>query len=170
MNRATGRREGGLIGLTSNQTAYVYGKRDETGVLVQRGAVQQLQDLDPAYFNRKRRDARFDRTVSKAIREGKRLSQADVDRITGAYKDRLLGYRGEVIARTETLAALQAGKMEAARQLVDSGKVLPSQVKKVWRATGDSRTRDTHLALNLSLIHISEPTRRTERSRMPSSA
>ena len=111
MNRATGRREGGLIGLTSNQTAYVYGKRDETGVLVQRGAVQQLQDLDPAYFNRKRRDARFDRTVSKAIREGKRLSQADVDRITGAYKDRLLGYRGEVIARTETLAALQAGKM-----------------------------------------------------------
>jgi hypothetical protein len=145
LNRATGRRDGGLIGLTSAQTDAVIRARSE------------LDNLDGNYFTRKRRNATFDRTVSKAIREGKRLSQADVDRITGAYKDRLLAYRGEVIARTETLAALQAGKMEAARQLIESGKVRADQVTKVWRSTGDIRTRDTHMALNGQEARLETP-------------
>lgn len=144
INRATGKREGGIIGLTSGQTDAVIRARSE------------LQNLDGAYFRRKRRDARYDGIIARAIKAGKPLSQADIDRIAGRYKDRLLAYRGEVVARTEALAALQAGKMEAARQLVDSGKVLPSQVKKVWRATGDSRTRDTHLALNGQEVGLEE--------------
>ena len=35
---------------------------------------------------------------------------------------------------------------------------------------GKSTLINTLIGINLSLIHISEPTRRTERSRMPSSA
>lgn len=76
------------------------------------------------------------------------MGRADVDAITGRYKDRLLQLRGETIARTETLASLNAGKEEGIRQLIDSGKVQRSAVKKVWRATGDDRTRDSHMALN----------------------
>jgi uncharacterized protein with gpF-like domain len=77
-----------------------------------------------------------------------------VDRITGRYKDRLLEYRGDVIARTETLAALQAGKQEAFEQLIDSGKVRADQVTKVWQATGDSRTRDSHAAMNGQTVKL----------------
>lgn len=100
------------------------------------------------YLTRARRDKLFDRLVAKAIKDGKPVAKADVDRIVGRYKDRLLQLRGETIARNETLAGLNAGKEEGIRQLIDAGKVQRSQVKKVWRATGDSRTRDSHMALN----------------------
>lgn len=136
VNRATGRREGGLIGLTSGQTDAAIRARVE------------LQNLDAAYFKRALRDKRFDRLVAKAIKDGKPISKADLDRIAGRYADRLLAYRGETIARNETLASLNAAKEEGIRQLIDTGKVQRSRIKKVWRATGDKRTRDSHLALN----------------------
>jgi hypothetical protein len=149
INRATGLREGGILGLNSAQTDAVIRARAE------------LLSGDPAqmrnYLTRGRRDARFDRLVQKAIKNGKPLSRADVDRITGRYKDRLLALRGEVIARNETLAGLNAGKEEGIRQLVDAGKVQRSQVKKIWRATGDDRTRDSHLALNGVEAGLDEP-------------
>lgn len=135
-NRATGRREGGLIGLNSAQTDAAIRARWE------------LHNLDAAYFRRQRRDRRYDSLVRRAIRDGKPLSQADIDRVAGRYADRLLALRGETIARTETIGALQAAKMEGIRQLIDSGKVARSAVKKIWRATGDARTRDSHMALN----------------------
>lgn len=136
MVKATGKREGGVLGLTQGQTDATSRARAE------------LTNLDGAYFKRKRRDARFDSIVRKAIRDGKPLSQADIGKITGRYKDRLLAYRGEVIARTETLAALNAGKTEGIQQLIDAGKVRADQVTKVWRATGDARTRDSHASLD----------------------
>lgn len=149
LNRATGRREGGILGLNSAQTDAVIRARAD------------LLSGDPArlrnYLTRGRRDKRFDRLVTKAIREGRPVSRADADAITGRYKDRLLALRGETIARNETLAGLNAGKEEGIRQLIDAGKVQRSQVKKIWRATGDSRTRDSHMALNGVEIGIDEP-------------
>jgi hypothetical protein len=149
INRATGRREGGILGLNSGQTEAVIRARSE------------LLSGDPAqlrnYLTRARRDKRFDRLVMQAMRDGKPVARADVDRITGRYKDRLLALRGETIARTETLASLNAGKEESIRQLVDSGKVQRSAVKKIWRATGDDRTRDSHLALNGVEVGLDEP-------------
>lgn len=148
MDRATGQRVGGILGLNSAQTDAVIRARAE------------LLSGDPAqmrnYLTRARRDKRFDRLVLKAIREGRPMGKADVDAITGRYKDRLLALRGETIARTETLAGLNAGKEEGIRQLIDSGKVQRSAVKKVWRATGDDRTRDSHMALNGTEIGIDE--------------
>lgn len=148
LNRATGMREGGILGLNAAQTDAVIRARAE------------LLSGDPAmlrnYLARARRDKRFDRLVMKAIREGRPMGRADVDAITGRYKDRLLQLRGETIARTETLASLNAGKEEGIRQLIDSGKVQRSAVKKVWRATGDDRTRDSHAALNGAEAGIDE--------------
>lgn len=148
LNRATGRREGGILGLNSAQTDAVIRAR------------QELLSGDPAqlrnYLTRARRDKRFDRIINKAIRDGKPVARADVDAITGRYKDRLLQLRGETIARTETLAGLNAGKEESIRQLIEAGKVQRTQVKKIWRATGDDRTRDSHMALNGAEIGIDE--------------
>jgi hypothetical protein len=149
INRATGRREGGILGLSSPQTDAVIRAR------------QELLSGDPAqlrnYLTRARRDKRFDRQVLKAIKDGKPLPIGEVDRITGRYKDRLLQLRGEMIARNETLAGMNAGKEEGIRQLIDSGKVPRSAVKKRWRATGDDRTRDSHMALNDVEVGIDQP-------------
>lgn len=145
INRATQRREGGIIGLTSQQAGYVTNAR------------AQLETLDAGYFDRKLRDKRFDRVVQRSIRDGKALSRADIDRITGRYADRLLAHRGEVLARTESIAALHAGQFEAARQLVDSGKVRADQITKVWDATGDARTRASHMAMDGQAVGLNEP-------------
>lgn len=149
MNRATGRREGGILGLSSTQTDAVIRARAE----LLSGDPDQLRN----YLARARRDARFDRAILRAIKDGKPLPKGEVDRIVGRYKDRLLALRGEMIARTETLAGLNAGKEEGIRQLIDSGKVPRSAVKKRWRATGDDRTRDSHLALNDVEVGIDQP-------------
>ena len=140
-----GKRTGGIVGLTSGQAGYVLNAR------------RQLEELDPDYFTRALRDKRFDRIVKKAIADGKPIAKADVDRITGRYADRLLNYRGEVIARTEMIAALHAGQYEGMRQLIDTGKVRADQVTKVWSATGDGRTRDTHLAMNGQTVRFDRP-------------
>jgi len=126
----------GMIGLHSQQAAYVRNARAELA--------------DPArmanYFTRERRDRRFDPTVRKAMREGRALTRKEIDRIAGRYSERLLIYRSETIARTETLAALSAGRDEGIRQLVESGKIEADQVTRKWDATGDSKTRPSHAA------------------------
>ena len=106
------------------------------------------------YLGLTRRDKRFDGTVLKAIREGRALDQETVSRITGRYSDRLLALRGETIARTETLGALARSKAEAFEQVIDTGAIQRSQVKKRWVATRDNRTRDSHRAVNGETVQL----------------
>lgn len=108
-NRATGRREGGFLGLNSQQTDWVINARAD------------LANLDERYFTRTMRDRRYDNLVRKAIDDGKPLAQADIDKITGRYKDRLLKYRGDTIARTEAHKATSAGTYEGMRQAQEQG-------------------------------------------------
>lgn len=144
MDQMTGQRTGGIIGLTASQTDYVIAARRE------------LASGDPAqlrnYLSRQRRDARFDRLVRAALETGKPLSVADIDRITGRYKDRLLALRGETVARSEGITALRSGRHEGYVQLVESGKVRANQVIRKWRAAHDSRTRLSHLSLDKTEI------------------
>lgn len=147
INRQTGRREGGLVGLTSRQMEYVANARRE------------LEEGSADYFGRKRRDRRFDRTIRKAEREGRKLTKAEIDRIVGRYSDRMLALRGEMIARTETLAALNASRMEATLQLVETGAVTEAQITKVWRSSADGRVRDSHVMLNGTEAGLRQPFR-----------
>jgi len=139
-DKVSKRRVGGLLGLTSQQMGYVANARAE------------LLSGDPAqmraYLERKLRNKTHDRTVLKAIREGRALTEAEAARITGRYASNLLRFRGEVIARTEALEAFSNAQWESIRQLVESGRVREDQVEKVWSATMDGRTRDSHAALN----------------------
>lgn len=133
-----GSRKGGIVGLHSRQAAWVQSLRSE------------LADPETAsgYFDRKARDKRFDGIVRRAIREGKPVARADIERIATRYADRLLKHRGDVIARTESIAALNAGRYEALEQLVERGEVGRADISLVWSATMDARTRDIHVALN----------------------
>lgn len=133
-----GVRTGGIIGLTGPQTKWVANAREElTGV-----------PPDEAYFSRVQRDRRFDSTVRKAINEGRGLTAGEVDTLTRRYSDNLLQLRGETIARTEAMTALAKSQDEAIRQAIDTGTLNARHVTKVWDATGDARTRPTHMAMD----------------------
>ncbi len=140
INRVTGRREGGVIGLTAQQERAAARARLE----LRAGEPDQLR----AYLNRERRDKRFDRVVTEAIRTGKPIPNETIQRMVGRYADRLLALRGEMLSRTETVMALGKSRDDAMRQAIVSGKVDAAFVTKRWRSAADDRVRHSHRALN----------------------
>jgi hypothetical protein len=146
INRVTGRREGGTIGLTSQQERFLSSARAE----LLSGDSALLRN----YLTRQRRDKRFDSTAVKAIKEGKPIPADMASRMVGRYADRLLLLRGETLARTETMTALGTARENAMRQQIVNGKVAASDVQKIWRSAGDSRVRHTHRVLNGKAVGI----------------
>lgn len=132
------KRVGGLIGLTSQQADYVQSARTE------------LSDPERMrnYLTRQRRDRRFDAAVERAIKEGRPVPASMIDKITMRYADRLLQLRGETISRTETLRALNAGKIEAVNQMVDTGDVPQTAVELEWVSDPRLHHRDGHWLMN----------------------
>jgi len=149
VNRVTGQREGGILGLTSQQAGYVARARED------------LLSGDPArlrhYLTLNRRDKRFDPTVRKAIAEGKALPSDLVARITGRYADGLLKLRGDVIARTETMAALGQSQEAAYEQALAKGAVRADQIEGTWHTAGDNRVRDSHEGMNGQKVGWKQP-------------
>lgn len=148
VNRATGRREGGLLGLSGPQEGYV------------RSARAELVSGDPtalrAYLGRARRDKRYDRTILRAINDGTPVPADTIRKATAGYSNRLLKLRGDTIGRTEALTSLNAAQYESARQAVEGGQVTASQVRRVWRSASDPRVRDTHRGLNAETVGLNE--------------
>lgn len=144
VNRATGRRTGGIVGLSGPQSGAVAKARSSL----------LSGDLDGmrAYLLLKKRDHRFDSLIEKAIAEGRALDQDTVDRVIGRYSDRLLQLRGETIARTETMGALNQSGIEAMQQAVDAGAVKADTVTKTWHTARDRRTRDSHAAIDRQVV------------------
>jgi hypothetical protein len=149
--RGSNRRVGGLIGLSSPQEGYL------------RSARAELASPDPEglrnYLTRGLRDRRFDRSIAKALREGTGLPGDIADKAGDAYATRLLKLRADTIGRTETLTSLNAAQYESAQQLVEKGLFQVSEVTRVWRATPDGRTRDTHVALSGHEAALGQPFR-----------
>lgn len=136
VDRSTGKRVGGVIGLSANQESWV------------RSARTKLLTLDPAYLNMELRDKRFDGTVAKAIESGKPLPIETVDKLIGRYRDNALKYRGDSIARTEAIQSLNASEYEATKQAVAMGAVSDSAVRRHWDSAGDHRVRFSHRAMD----------------------
>lgn len=149
IDRATGRRVNGVIGLTSSQERFVATARED------------LLSGDPSrlrhYLTLNRRDRRFDRTILAAIRDSKPIDAATVERITGRLSDSYLSLRGEVVARTESLTALNASRREAFEQAVEQGGLDRRNIVRYWSAAQDVRTRDTHSAMHGQEVGMDEP-------------
>jgi hypothetical protein len=131
-NRATGKREHGLIGLTQTQQDWA------------RNYARELATGDPAALKRKMRDAKFDAVVRRAIAEGRGLTKAEALPAFRAYLYRALRVRADLIARMEMRTALHAAQDQAYRQAIDAGMVSAEVVTKEWRSRRDERVRDTH--------------------------
>lgn len=135
VNPTTKKREGGVIGLSSNQVKWVANAR------------KYLENLDEKYFTLGLRDKRFDSIVHKAIESGKKLTKDEVNKLITAYEKKALKYRGDAIARTETMQAINRGEYASIRQGIEEGYIQENQVRKWWDDTGDGRTRLTHVGL-----------------------
>lgn len=142
-------RRGGTIGLHSQDAGYVAAMRAELA--------------DPAtaskYFSRAARDKRFDRTVAKAIREGRPVLAARIDAAASQYSNRLLRNRGESIGRTEATAALNAGRREGMAQVIEDtqNEIEQSDTTRTWMATAGPRTRDQHAEMDGQSRPFGEP-------------
>lgn len=133
---ASKKRIGGIIGLTENQENWVANAR------------RRLSTLDNKYFGMELRDKRFDRIVQRAIADNRPLPAETVDKIVVAYKNNALRYRGENIARTEAIQALNRSEWEAHMQAVDIGALNRSDVRRHWDSAGDSRVRWSHKSMD----------------------
>lgn len=148
LSKVTGRREGGIIGLSVPQSQYVENMRQR----LLSGDKDELKKV----LTMERRDKRFDARIRDAILTGKKIDQASVDRMTGRYADRLLMLRGETIARTETMTAFNKGQMSSMGQAIAEGRIAASLVMKVWHAFLDERTRFTHRLLNKTRVAFND--------------
>lgn len=129
-------RVGGAIGLTSGQEAW------------QRAYADELASSDPADLRkalaRGLRDARFDRSIAKAIEMGEPIPAETRAKMVAAYRTASLKYRADTIARTETIRALGASQAEAYDQAIERGQVSESALRKFWQTAGDERVRHDH--------------------------
>ena len=148
LNVRTRQRVGGVIGLTPKHAESVMGLR------------RALESGDyEAWFSRELRDRRFDRTVRRLMRDGGSLPADKIDAMVTLYQSRYELYRGEMIARTESLSALNAASHEAAQQAVQRAGIDQRDVRRVWQSAGDGRVRDTHRAMHGQIVGLNEPFR-----------
>jgi hypothetical protein len=139
INRRTGFREGGLIGLTPSSVQTL----DKIYAGLRGGDAQAMRD----YLGYQLRDKRFDGHVRRALEQGGTVPADAVDRIVTAYSNKALKYRGETLAITETHIALAQAQNDAFAQQIASGKLDPRDLTKTWRRTVSREPRHEHLAM-----------------------
>lgn len=126
---ASGKREGGMVGLNDQRAKWVSSLRQalENGEFVKRGLLTAAEQ----------------RLVDKG-----NLTQAQIDRITQSYANRQLLSRGKAISRTERGLAINQGAWSAWVQAADKLGVPREAIRKKWKHNGTHmRERWEHVAL-----------------------
>lgn len=159
VNPISGRREGGIVGLSDPQVGYVDSMRARllSGDPDEMMKVLGRFDKDGKWIpgtGMTLRDRRYDGAVKRAIAaiaKGKSnpLTRDKIDELTAKYSDRLLARRAEDIARTETASGVEMARAEATRQALEKAGLVDDAVTKEWIHQGGIRhARDTHLSMN----------------------
>ena len=125
------------IGLTGAQERSVHKFRE---------ALDDADSRPSDALSRDLRDRRFDPSIRRAADTNVPLTAAHKDKMLQRYRERLLKFRSNMIARTEALRATHAGIHEAFMQAVDSGHLYADEIEREWDATRDTRTRRDHSA------------------------
>lgn len=133
----------GNLGLTEKQMEAVANYRR----LLEEGSMEALR--------RQQRDRRFDPSVRRA-RE-RPLSQEQIDRMVESYKRTAIKNRAVTIARTESLSAINAARLEAFRQSLEKSGIDPNRAVKEWRSSRDNRVRDQHVNLDGQRTMVDQP-------------
>lgn len=140
MNRSTGKREGGIVGLTNMERE----TRDKALAELLSGDPSQMRN----YLRRQSRNKTFDGLVKRAIRDGKPVPATEARKIINKMESKMLKRRGRRIARTELKKAINSANHEAIEQLIESGQINRRNVINTWDASEDSATRPSHAAMD----------------------
>jgi hypothetical protein len=118
-----------LIGLTENQADAVSNFR------------RLLEERDRGALTRALRDRRFDGTLNRTLGEDAvdELSQEQIDKMVERYASRMLDFRANTIARTETINAARLGTQGAWVQATENGLLQRSKLRQGWMVTPDDR-------------------------------
>jgi hypothetical protein len=125
------------IGLTPSQADAVasYRKSLESG---------QYSDA----LGRQLSDGRDDKAIRAAQDKGVAIDPDRIDAMVERYRKNYVGYRAEVIARTESLRAVHAGNEELFQQAIDGGDIEADSLERQWNSAHDPRVRPSHRAMN----------------------
>lgn len=110
-------------------------------------------------LRRQLRDRRSDKTLQRNSLKGTRLSAKQIDALVERYEQRMIRYRAEMIARTETLRAANYGIREAWQQAQQQG-LIHAEARKGLIITNDERRCDFCLEtkkMNASGVLLSAP-------------
>jgi len=133
-----------VLGLAPNQEAAV------------RNFEALLRAGDREALTRVLRDRRFDGTLTRAF-AGDGLSEAQIDRMTTAYRRGMVAFNAETHARTAALDSTKRGQALAWEQAVEQGVVDGGRLRKRWATVGDDRVRPTHQAMNGEVVPADQP-------------
>lgn len=106
------------------------------------------------------RDHRFDQHLQSII-DGKKTSipQETIDKMVQRYTERLVKYRSETIARTESMRALALSEYESISEAYKKGNINPN-LRRFWLHAKDERVRAAHIEipkLNPKGVGVVEP-------------
>jgi hypothetical protein len=96
------------------------------------------------------------REISVGVNLGDSIPQLRdrVDMVLSTTRSERWPNRATVIARTETIGALNAGRAEAFKAVVEE---TGEELERVWLATDDHRTRTTHVAADGQRVPLGSP-------------
>lgn len=154
INKATGIREGGIMGLDGPRAARSKAVRE---LLADPTRIAEYFKMEggrsvPRYTST---DRRFDARVRRAIAQGRALPAADAEKITRAHDARLLKSRGDTIARNEAFTAQAQGRNEAYRQMQDQPDV--DLITKRWQHASLKDPRPDHQRMDGEVVGFDEP-------------
>ncbi len=102
---------------------------------------------DSAVLNRELRDKRFDGTIRRSRRTGKRLTAAQIRRQTERYADRTLRARAKRIAQTEGTMGASAANQMVWEQAADEGRIPEQDMRRDWVTQDDGGVREAHIQI-----------------------
>jgi hypothetical protein len=138
--RVVARELGQVIGLAPNQEAAVRNFR------------KLLEAGDPEALVRKLRDRRFDSTIRRGA-----LGPEQIEKMTEAYRRRMIAFNAETNARTASLDSMRAGQRLSWQSAIDSGIVDGSRLVKRWSGVLDARERPEHVAMEGETVPFDQP-------------
>jgi hypothetical protein len=143
--RAVARRIRNSIGLAPNQEAAT------------RNFERYLREGDTTALSRKLRDRRFDRTLHKALgRNGTGLTEAQIKRMSEAYRKRMIAFNAETQMRTAANDAQKLGQRLSWEDAISKGAVRRKNLFKRWSGTLDSRERQEHIEQEGEEVHFDD--------------
>lgn len=140
-------RVGSMVGLTGPQAASIMRAR----VGLSSGDAPAMRD----YLKLALRDRRFDKIVRRAIKEGRAIKTADLEKILEAHKAKALGYRAKVIAQAETFKAAAVGRDQSYRQMLSMEGVTGVSVR--WQHNLSAEPRIEHVAMGGTVVQLGQP-------------